>query len=756
MPVTQSAHRTSVIVPGSGGDVLLLSMRRLSDLVGFCITYEFEDLICAVTGGDRVEADNQMALDTARRTYKLTRAATGSTRLARAVSPEPSTVRLQRDYELFFPFFNHTHELYALAAVPNWRKHCRYAACYVSEVWLHLLPRYLLEILAGFDHIFLGVYNCVDEVAKITGRPCSYLPLAADVLKFSPAPDFVPRTVDVYNIVRRSDVTHRALLSLAERRRIMYCYDTVAASGFDQKQRTFRVQNAAEHRLLFANMLRRSRYYVTNRARINEPEYTGGREEISARFYEGVAAGAVMIGEAPHVEPFKKEFGWTDALIHVPFDSPDIGEILTDIDSQPERLARIRRDNVRHAAAQHDWLHRLRVVYDTFGIAPSSAMLEREQHLQDLISLPDSAWPPEQARQPIVPPRIAAIKLPTREAMPALEPAAPLISIVIPTHNRAGLIRRALESVDAQTFQDYEIIVVDDASTDDTLALLRSFESSRCRVIRNETNFGVSAARNRGVACARGEFITFLDDDDALRPDALESLHQRMLAVPGVDFLWGGRLVHEMDAADRPIGTREDDWTGSPASVRGESFLAFVLEIATSAAFTVRRSAFQAIGGFDEKLRVSEDRDLFISLARCGYLGAPVARSIIDIYERYSSLSRSTGLRAGADVDLSVIRKHQEFLDQPQQRAFLDKYLVTVFIGFLQAGKRSQAMGMLRQLYRRRALNASLLRKYVRHAPEFRAIKSMFRYDAIRRFKNRIRQPVIAAAPAMRAEKNAP
>jgi hypothetical protein len=403
-----------VIVPGLGGDVLLLSMRRLQDLVANCIAYEFEDFIVEVTAADRVEADNRLALENARRAYKLARFATRSTRLARALSIQPSTVRLQRDYELFLPVFNHTHELYTLAVVPEWRKHCRFAACYVVEVWVHLLPRYLLEILGSFDHIFLGAYNCVDEVAKITGRPCSYLPLASDVLKFSPAPDFPKRSVDVYNIGRRSEVTHRALISLAQQRRLLYCYDTVAASGFDGKQRTFRVQSAAEHRLLFASMLQRSRYYVANRARINEPEYTGGKEEISGRFYEGVAAGAVLIGERAHNKPFKDEFGWPDALIHVPFDSPNIGEIICELDSQPERLARIRRENVRHAAKQHDWLHRLKVVFDTFGIQPTQAMLEREQRLEALAALPDSVWPAEEPHQRIVPSRVAPTTVPIR------------------------------------------------------------------------------------------------------------------------------------------------------------------------------------------------------------------------------------------------------------------------------------------------------------------------------------------------------
>jgi glycosyltransferase involved in cell wall biosynthesis len=558
-------------------------------------------------------------------------------------------------------------------------------------------------------------------------------------LKFSPAPDFPKRMVDVYNIGRRSDVTHRALVQLSQQRRLMYCYDTVAASGFDMKQRTFRVQSSSEHRLLFANMLKRSRYYVTNRARINEPEYTGGREEISARFYEGIAAGAVMIGEPPRVEPFKVEFGWDDALIQVRFDSPDIGDILSELDCNPDRLARIRRENVRHAATQHDWLHRLRAVFDTFGIAPTPAMKEREQRLLELAALPDSVWPAEEPRERIVPVRRSATE-PRAPVKAPIDQAQPLISVVIPTHNRASILQRALDSVVAQSFQNYEVIVVDDCSTDNTVEFLRTYESPQCRVIRNETNRGVSATRNNGAAAARGEFITFLDDDDALRPDALEALYERICAVPTVDFLWGGRFVHEMDAADRPIGTREEDWTAAPSTVRGPLFLQYVLHVATSSVFTIRRRVFHATGGFDEKLRVSEDRDLFIALAKGGYLGVPVRRSIIDIYERFSSLSRSTGVRGGADLDLLVISKHQEFLDRPQNRAFLDRYLVTVFEGFLQAGKRRSAMRMVRELHSRGALHIGLLRRYVRHAPEFRAIKSLFRYDSIRRIKNRMKR----------------
>ena len=97
---------------------------------------------------------------------------------------------LTQDYELFFPVFSHAFELYSLATIPNWRQRCRKAACFITEVWTDQLPEYLLELLSGFDHIFLGLRHCVDDVARITGRPCSYLPLATDVLRFAPqSPD---------------------------------------------------------------------------------------------------------------------------------------------------------------------------------------------------------------------------------------------------------------------------------------------------------------------------------------------------------------------------------------------------------------------------------------------------------------------------------------------------------------------------------------------------------------------------------------
>jgi glycosyltransferase involved in cell wall biosynthesis len=315
----------------------------------------------------------------------------------------------------------------------------------------------------------------------------------------------------------------------------------------------------------------------------------------------------------------------------------------------------------------------------------------------------------------------------------------PLFSVVIPTHNRAGMIVRALRSVLAQTLDDHETIVVDDGSTDGTREVQQSIQSERCRIIRHESNCGVSTARNLGVATATGEWITFLDDDDELRPNALKMLRDRLQAFPQLDFLWGGRLIHEKDGAGKTIAAREDDWHHLPCPISGTEFLPLILEIATSAAFTIRRTLYQQIGGFDPSFQVSEDRDLFMLLARGKYLGGAVCATIIDVNEMPSSLSRSAGIRAVADSDLRVMEKHREYLDHPEHQAFKSSYLLNIFAGFLQTGNRRSAMRILGELRSRGALNAGVLRKYLRHAPEFRALKSLLRYSSLRRLANQWR-----------------
>jgi len=379
------------LVPGRGipgARVLLLSMRRTMDLAASCALYEFEDVIGELTGADRVEPETLERIEAYRRMYKLARRLSGSPSMAKHLAPRFAGLVLEKDYDLFLPVFNNAYELFALNAIPGWRKRCRFAACYVSEIWLQHFPRYLIELLAQFDRVYLGSVSPVAEVARTSGRPCAYLPLATDALLFSPYPNPPPWTIDVCGIGRRSAVTHAALLAAARERGLFYYFDSVRTRGPEvvdsSRQITFSVLNHAEHRFLLANLLKRSRYYIANRARANEPDMTRGAEEISGRFFEGATAGTVIVGAAPQTETFREHFGWPDAVIPTPFDSPRIGDLIAELDADPDRLARIRRDNAANGLLRHDWVHRLGRIFADLGLAPTPAMNARAARLRAL------------------------------------------------------------------------------------------------------------------------------------------------------------------------------------------------------------------------------------------------------------------------------------------------------------------------------------------------------------------------------------
>jgi glycosyltransferase involved in cell wall biosynthesis len=369
--------------------ILLLSMREIADLVAYCCLYEFEDVISALDTVDTLKPLSHYDVNTARKIYKLANHLTHSTLVANSLVPKLNPFLVDKEYDLFFPVFNSPFELFSLYYLKNWRKKCKKAVCYIAEVWEQYIQKsnkYLLKFLKDFDHIFLGVSHTTEIVTQMTGRPCTYLPPGVDALKFCPYPLYPHRSIDVCSLGRRSPVTHQALLALAEQGQIFYYYDTLKTSGLKQveRQQTFHVNNPREHRLILANLTKISRYFIANRANANEPYLTRGKEEIGYRFFEGAAAGTVMLGDPPATDKFNQYFNWQDAVIKIPFDAPNIGEIIAELDAQPERLAKIRRDNVVNSLLQHDWVYRLKEVYQTVGLQPTINMLSREAQLKEL------------------------------------------------------------------------------------------------------------------------------------------------------------------------------------------------------------------------------------------------------------------------------------------------------------------------------------------------------------------------------------
>jgi hypothetical protein len=199
-----------------------------------------------------------------------------------------------------------------------------------------------------------------------------------DALRFAPFPESRARTIDVYNMGRRRAEEHRALLASAERGEIFYIYDTTADFG---------VIDPLEHRILLANLIKRSRFFITFPAKFDVPAETGGTEEMGARYFEGAAGGAVMIGMAPRCAAYDDCFDWRDAVISTPRDPAQIPCLIAELEAQPHRLAQIRRNNVTNSLRRHDWAYRWHQILDCAGLPATAGLVEREAELNRVAGL---------------------------------------------------------------------------------------------------------------------------------------------------------------------------------------------------------------------------------------------------------------------------------------------------------------------------------------------------------------------------------
>lgn len=184
----------------------------------------------------------------------------------------------------------------------------------------------------------------------------------------------------------------------------------------------------------------------------------------------------------------------------------------------------------------------------------------------------------------------------------------PAVSVIIPTYNRANLIGRAIRSVLNQTYQDLELLVIDDGSTDGTDDVVRGFADPRIHYLRRDSNGGASAARNTGIRRAKGRYMAFLDSDDEWLPEKLERqipLFQDSPHHPGVTYT----ACYWVDQAGTVTVERP--------TVRGDIFLQLAMRAFLAwPSIIIKREVLAEVGLFDESLPLAEDRDLLIRLAK--------------------------------------------------------------------------------------------------------------------------------------------
>ncbi len=162
---------------------------------------------------------------------------------------------------------------------------------------------------------------------------------------------------------------------MVQERGIFYLHDSISGN---------QAINSREHRVLLANNAMRSRYFIVNPGLIDQPAIRGNQIEMGNRYFEGAGSGAIMIGEYPNNEEFKKLFDWPDAVLHLPYDSDNIDTLINELDRQPERQEHIRRTNVLQALMRHDWVYRWETVLATAGLEPLPELLERKERLRNL------------------------------------------------------------------------------------------------------------------------------------------------------------------------------------------------------------------------------------------------------------------------------------------------------------------------------------------------------------------------------------
>lgn len=347
---------------------VVLSLRASSHQVWLASQFEFEDVVAEVDDvrllappglpQTPVRAALHGGLNRARR------------RLGRPRRRPMVTETTATDAELFFAVFAAPHEIGALPHVRAQLARSAVKVAFIVELWRPQLPSVAdyLRQLRGFDHVFLFNRGSIADVEAITGVPTSYLNTAVDAARFAPPVPAPERVVDVVSYGRRLPVTHEALRAAARERGLYYHYDTVRGA--------FDVVDHVQHREVLAATLQRSRYAVVYRNN-DEPSRvarTGGEESLTNRYFEVLAAGAVMLGSAADTPDFADCFDWPDAVVPIGAPAPDVADVVAELDADPARLARARRAGITQSLLRHDWAHRWRDVLAAVGVEPRPAL----------------------------------------------------------------------------------------------------------------------------------------------------------------------------------------------------------------------------------------------------------------------------------------------------------------------------------------------------------------------------------------------
>ncbi len=245
-----------------------------------------------------------------------------------------------------------------------------------------------------------------------------------------------------------------------------------------------------------------------------------------------------------------------------------------------------------------------------------------------------------------------------------------LISVVIPTSNRARLLEKAIDSVLNQTYNNFEIVIVDDASSDDTESVVLNYHDKRISYIRLDTAKGGNFARNLGVKQSNGQYIAFLDDDDEWLPSKLYKQLQIFEKDESIGLVYtGAEVIHTAyDSKYKIMPQKMGDLS--------TSILTFNY-IGTTSSVMIKRELFEKVGGFDIDMPQLQDYDLWIRVCQLSKIGF-VKESLINYYVHTCTNQITSSVSKNQKAIEMIDKKYESLIaklsEKEQKKRFCQRY----------------------------------------------------------------------------------
>lgn len=230
------------------------------------------------------------------------------------------------------------------------------------------------------------------------------------------------------------------------------------------------------------------------------------------------------------------------------------------------------------------------------------------------------------------------------------------VSIIIPVHNRANTIKRSMDSILQQTYSDFELIVVDDGSTDNAYQIVKSYEDARIRYFRTEKRYGANHARNLGIQNAEGEYIAFQDSDDVWMENKLERQMNIFKQYPQIDIVWCRYLRVTMSGENQivPEKHRKDRLQTEIEKVLANG------NVVGTPTMIIRKKCFEQTGFFDETIQRYQDWELCIRLVQ-KFNFYFMDEILVKAYESERSITK---VNSAMESQFLILKKHQDFFEK--------------------------------------------------------------------------------------------